>query len=810
MIKLFNPNDKLFATNGDKIIQATKCVIHKEDNGEFYLDFECPVNYKDYIVQDNILVVNSPTGEQAFRINNVEETRNKLRTKAYHVFYDSENLLIDDSYVVNMNANNALNHLNDATDTTSPFTMTSDINTVDSYRCVRNSLYEAIQTVVERWGGHLVRDNFDIKLMTSIGEDNGVVIRYGKNLKNITAQYDWNDVVTKLMPVGKDGLLLDEKYIVADVSYSVPYTKTISFDQNEILEDDYKDVLGNVDEVAYGQALKDDLLSKARKYITENQIPKVNYTLSANLEKITDIGDTIQVIDEVLGIELTTNLIAYDYDCILEKYTELQFGNFQQKLNGFATNINNKIREEVDNSNKETKVTLRNELTEATNKIWNALGNSYVIYDGDKILVLDKLPKEEALNVIMINSGGIGFSNTGIDGTFSSAWTIDNVLNMENINVINLTADLIRGGTLKLGGFNNQSGRLMIYNENENLIGELDKNGLKMYGTDGSYVLMNQEVGFAGYDFDGNKVYWADNDRFKMKNADIEKEILFNDAIRFIPMSQYEEDGITMKNYGLGIISASDENNGRIAERRIVINEVLNNASSYSLTDKHINCLLIKTTINANYSFSSNTPTFYINYSYYNGDTLVETEEIEATIISSENLASSNNVYSVSYNLEADVEKPAKNCSYVVNYIYAIVGETTLDDYYTNNVQLNSIEIDKAVQGGSYGTLNVKLQGSFDFSDITPKFYATFDRYIGDTYDSKITEEMQIKADSLIWEGSQQGEFGTYYSESATLQLLVPNPEEHYQYKYYSVYAVIENPTTNVKTATYEFDPIEI
>lgn len=183
MIKLFNPNDKLFATNGDKIIQATKCVIHKEDNGEFYLDFECPVNYKDCVVQDNILVVNSPVGEQAFRINNVEETRNKLRTKAYHVFYDSENLLIDDSYVVNMNANNALNHLNDATDRRSPFTMTSDINTVDSYRCVRNSLYEAIQTVVERWGGHLVRDNFDIKLMTSIGEDNGVVIRYGKNLK---------------------------------------------------------------------------------------------------------------------------------------------------------------------------------------------------------------------------------------------------------------------------------------------------------------------------------------------------------------------------------------------------------------------------------------------------------------------------------------------------------------------------------------------------------------------------------------------------------------------------------------------------
>ena len=32
----------------------------------------------------------------------------------------------------------------------------------------------------------------------------------------------------------------------------------------------------------------------------------------------------------------------------------------------------------------------------------------------------------------MINNGGIAFSQTGINGTFNSAWTIDGTLNMQN------------------------------------------------------------------------------------------------------------------------------------------------------------------------------------------------------------------------------------------------------------------------------------------------------------------------------------------------------------------------------------------
>ena len=561
MIKVFQIDDKIYDSNGDKIIQPTKAIIHKEDNSDFYLSVECPLIYDEWLKPNNILVAPTPQGEQAFRITTLEKTRTKIRFKAYHVFYDSEDYLIEDSYVVEKSCNDALDHLNSATSDLSPFTTLSNINTINSYRCVRKSLYEAIKVVLERWGGHLVRDNWTIKIMDTIGQDNGVTIRYAKNLKNISASYNWDDVVTKLLPVGKDGILLNELdpdaslYVESGTQYDIPYTKTISFTQ-DIDEENYKDEeTGEVDEEAYKQALIDDLLVQATTYVNEHSTPQVNYSLAANVEKVSDIGDRVEVIDEKLGIDVLTNIISYDYNCILGKYTNLEFGNFTNTLSGLMNTIGTQTEKIVEENNTVLRITIGNELDEATSKIWNALGNSYVIYDGDKILVVDQLPKETARNVIMINSGGIGFSQNGINGNFQSAWTIDNVLNMEQINVINLTADLIKGGTLKLGSNLNQNGQLEVYDESNALIAELNKNGLKMYGADGSYVLMNNQVGFSGYDRNDNRTYWVDGDEFHQKKSVIEEEITLCNKMRFIPIEIYENN--VLVNDGIGLVSTA-------------------------------------------------------------------------------------------------------------------------------------------------------------------------------------------------------------------------------------------------------------
>ena len=223
-------------------------------------------------------------------------------------------------------------------------------------------------------------------------------------------------------------------------------------------------------------------------------------------------------------------------------------------------NISSQTQQIVDESTATLQITLGQELEDATGQIWDALGNSYVIYEGDKILVVDSLPKETATNVIMINNGGIAFGQNGINGNFSSAWTMDNVLNMEQINVINLTADLIKGGTLKLGSNLNQNGQIEVYDEANSLIAQLNKDGLKMYGVDGSYILMNNTVGFSGYDRLGNQIYWVSKDEFHQKKSVIEEEITLCNKMRFIPITITDSNN-NVVNDGIGLVSVAGGGN---------------------------------------------------------------------------------------------------------------------------------------------------------------------------------------------------------------------------------------------------------
>lgn len=559
MIKLFAKTETNFNSNGDKIIKAIKARVKKVDNGDFSLELETDLSYVSDFEEGRIVVAPTPQGEQYFRITNVKKTKNKLTTKCLHVFFDSKNYLIEDSYVYQLDCNAALDHLNSATEPTSEFTTISDITTVNSYRCVRKSLYEGIQTLIERYGGHLVMDKFNIAIRQNIGQDRGVVVRYAKNLQEITCTENWDNVVTKLMPTGKDGLLLPDRYVMSETQYVLPYVKTVSFSQDDIQQEDYTDADGNPDVEAYEAALLADLEGQAQRYVDANCVPSVNYTTKANIP-ITDIGDTVQVIDERLGLTLTTNVISYEYDVILGKYRSVQFGNFKPTLEGLTTQIANQTQQIIDEGTLNLQATMSAELQEAKDTIMEALGSGYCIYEPNAFLIVDRLPKESAQNVLMINNNGIAFGQNGISGAFTSAWTIDGTLNMQAINVINLTANLIKGGTLKLGSETNQQGQIEVYDEANSLIAELNANGLKVYGQDGSYVLINQSVGFAGYDRNDNPIYWVSQDEFHQKKAVVEQEITLCNKVRFIPITTYDSNNNnTIKNDGIGLVSVGSD-----------------------------------------------------------------------------------------------------------------------------------------------------------------------------------------------------------------------------------------------------------
>lgn len=414
MIRVFNSTDRDFTSNGNAVLVPIKARVKNNINGDFYLELTTENRFYKYLNQGNIIIAPTPQGEQAFRIDNqLSRKGDRITLKAKHVFYDSENLVIADSYAVDLTCEQALNHFNAATDSLSPFTMHSDITSLNTFRCVRKSLGEAIGTVIERWGGYLVRDNWDISIKKSIGRDIGVVIRYAKNLKELTAAYDYSGVATKLLPVGKDGILLPELYVYSAIQYDTPYTKVVSISQ-DLDEDDYPN------EEAYQAALIADLRTQAQTMVNKTCIPSITYTLKGMPEKVQDIGDVIEVIDERIGVNITTQVIGYEWDIVTESYANLTFGNFGNTLSGLMATVNSNTKGIVNEAVGEVKTEIKKDIV----KLYELLQGSYVVYRGYDILLLDRIPINSAINVIKFSKDGISVSSSGVNGSYTNVYDI--------------------------------------------------------------------------------------------------------------------------------------------------------------------------------------------------------------------------------------------------------------------------------------------------------------------------------------------------------------------------------------------------
>ena len=555
MIRVYDATERYFANNGKKVLHPLFAEITKVDNSDYYLEIEDVLENSEYYQKGLIITVPTPWNkdDQGFRCDNPIIKNNRIICKAWHLSYDSKNYIINSDSAVEKTCNDALNHYNDNTDAQSPFIVGSDIKDKTATTIMeRKSLFDVFTELISAdiYGGHWYRDNFTFKIQSRVGQDRGVVLAYNKNITDIKVEENWDNVCTKLLPYATDGdltITLNPPYVELDESlYDIPFTKTLQFEHN--LDKD-----GFDSEADFISAVKQWLYAESVNYLNANKVPKVNYSVSARLDNLTDVDDDILVKHPMLAkrdIVIPTNVISLKYDVISERYTSIEFGNFKKEIKNLQQEIATLAQVDSDKKIENASTLLQAQLASATASINSVLSDSYVLNNGNEILVVDRLPKEDAVYCLKINNAGIGFSTSGIYGTFTSAWTIDGTLNMQATNVINLTASLIKGGTLRLGGTNDSSGTFELYDNANRLMALMDRTGLTVYATNGDCVKLNADVGFAGYNRNGTKIYWADGDVFRMKNAEVENEIKIAGKIKIVPVS-------TSENVGVGFVALS-------------------------------------------------------------------------------------------------------------------------------------------------------------------------------------------------------------------------------------------------------------
>lgn len=448
MIKIFNANDRDFSTAGNIIIEPIKCIEYKKKslNG-WYIEVEIPIKYKEYIRKDKLCVVKtkSKLNPQAFRIGeDIKYSTRKIKFKAEHVMFDAKDYVLLDVRPTEQNGLNALKYINERTDNVSPFSIYSNVESVNTAYFIRRNLLEAWATIEERWGGVFDADNWNISFLTSVGNDNGETIVYGKNMQGFDIYEDWSSVCTKICPVGYDGIMLEETYLESDVQYEKPYTRVVDFQTSLESEEQTK------------ENLLVELRQNAEAYLEENKMPKVSYTVISNINEKLEIGDTIKISHPF--VEIFTEVLEYEYDLISSKVKSLTFGNYTRDVKTKFENIKNSI------TNINQILSKQEAAINAQTNIINTLNkNGHVYIDDNEILILDALPKESAKNVWRFGLGGIGFSSNGYEGPFETAITMDGQINAKFITTGTMSVDRIEGLANELSGLKSS---IELNNEN--------------------------------------------------------------------------------------------------------------------------------------------------------------------------------------------------------------------------------------------------------------------------------------------------------------------------------------------------------
>ena len=249
MINLYNAKftkTSDFNNNGiGSLKDTTKCEVTEELNGECTIDFEYPKNGKYAPEIENDMIIKVDTGEaerQLFRIKNRNENLTMITAKPQHITYDLRDNALDDTFPQNQNGAGAIDWILTHTQYNHLFKGYSDITNQASARYVRKNPLEAIigdldNSFVNVWGGELQRDNFNVRMLQQRGEDKGYTIKYGKNLTGIEFSKNDSNVITRLRPIGYDGLLLPEKYIDSPLIEEYPHPKIgeIEYERRKIL-----------------------------------------------------------------------------------------------------------------------------------------------------------------------------------------------------------------------------------------------------------------------------------------------------------------------------------------------------------------------------------------------------------------------------------------------------------------------------------------------------------------------------------------------------------------------------------------------
>lgn len=340
MIEIYLKTNTNYDKNGDITLDPTSCTYKDSENLitlEHFIDDEGRWKYINF---ENVIAAEENGKKKLYRIYNVVRSLYSVTAYARPIFYDLIDKVLLDVRPTNKIGKEALDII--LADT--GFTGHSNISTSNTAYYVRKNIVEALlgdeeNSFINRWGGEFYCENFDVYINDRIGADNGVRVEFGYNLNEIEEDVNIEEVVTRIIPVGYDGIMLDGETPWVDSplinKYTQPKMRVIEFSDVKVKESsDDEEGFDTIEEARAELIRQCNLL-----YENDIDKPTVNYKIDminlANTTAYKDFkmlvevnkGDTVTCYIKHLDIDVKARVIDYERDLITGEYTSIELGN---------------------------------------------------------------------------------------------------------------------------------------------------------------------------------------------------------------------------------------------------------------------------------------------------------------------------------------------------------------------------------------------------------------------------------------------------------------------------------------------------
>lgn len=461
---------------------AIECIVSHEINGIYELQMRYPVTGQHFDeIESGRFIMAKPddlTPAQPFRVYRITKPLNGVVTVyARHICYDMQGIIVEP-----FSAGSLTEAFQTIPTVLTPansfiFQTTRSVASgmeIKEPRPLWKLLGGQAGSILDVYGGEWDFDGYNVKLVTRLGIDRGVTIRYGKNMTGLEQDATIEAAFSGVYPFWYDEetntlVTLTEKFVT--VPGAVVTDRVLSLD----CSDDFDT-----------QPTEQDLRDRANAYISANSVGnaktswKVSFVSSTGYEddlrllEQVQLGDTLGVHYERMGVDATARAVKTEYDVLADRYKAVTIGRVKQSLAQIIVDQQERTESQFEG----VKSDIEHAVDNATDFIKHGEGYMRFIYNASdeltEIVSLDDPDITQAQNVWRWNNGGFGFSSTGYSGQYTTAITQNGAIVCDFLTAGTLNANVIRAGIIQdaLGknSWNLDTGALTITNGSINIV----------------------------------------------------------------------------------------------------------------------------------------------------------------------------------------------------------------------------------------------------------------------------------------------------------------------------------------------------